>query len=178
MENEFQTRSTVSQMKSAAVGAAALSAVISGSINTVKYISLAREGKITPQEAIIKIAGETAASAADSAVKASGVVGAQSLLVRYGSEKAAVEILAKQSLKSLAKANAVTIGVVCTIDAIKDRYSEYFSWRCRRQSWCRVGCWRCHRVGFCGWINCNNSGVNRWRVGRGLNCGDGYAACN
>ncbi len=67
-------------MGNAAVGAAALSAVISGSINTVRYIQLAREGKISIEDATFKIVGETVASAADSAVKAASTTGLNSLI--------------------------------------------------------------------------------------------------
>jgi hypothetical protein len=120
IENTYKTQSTLQQMGNAAVGAASMSAVVSGSINTLRYIQLAREGKITRDQAVIKIVGETVAAAADSAVKASANVGVQSLIVRYGSEKAVVEILAKQGLKSMLRSNAVTVGVVCAVDAVKD----------------------------------------------------------
>ena len=107
-------------MGQAATGAAALSAVISGSINTVRYIQLAREGKITAEETTYKIIGETVASAADSAVKAASTTGLNSLMVRYGSRELAQEILAKQGLKAMLKGNAITVGVVCAVDAVKD----------------------------------------------------------
>jgi hypothetical protein len=120
IENTYKTKSTLKQMGNAAVGAAAMSAVVSGSMNTVRYIQLARDGKLTTEEATLKIIGETVAAAADSAVKASANAGVQSLLVRYGSRQAVVEVLAKQGLKSMMKSSAVTVGVVCTIEAVKD----------------------------------------------------------
>lgn len=120
IESRYQTKSTLKQMGNAAVGAAAMSAVVSGSMNTVRYIQLVREGRLTAEEATIKIVGETVAAAADSAVKASANAGVQGLMVRYGSEKAVAEVLAKQGLKSMMKSNAVTIGVVCAVDAVKD----------------------------------------------------------
>lgn len=120
IDRQYQTRSTVKQMRSAAVGAAAMSAVVTGSMNTVRYIQLAREGKITAEEATLKIVAETVASAADSAVKASANVGVQSLMVRYGSERAVTQALAKQGLKSMMRSNAVTVGVVCAVEAVKD----------------------------------------------------------
>ena len=120
IEAAYQRRSTLQQMGNAAVGAAALSAVVSGSINIFRYIHLAKEGKLTAQDATLKIVGETVAAAADSAVKASATTGVQSLMVRYGSEKAVVEVLAKQGLKSMLKTNTVTVGVVCAVDMVKD----------------------------------------------------------
>lgn len=122
-ESEYQTKSTFKQMGNAAIGAAAMSAVVSGSINTIKYVQLARDGKITAEEATIKIIGETVASAADSAIKASANTGVQSLMVRFGSEEAAMQILTNQGLKSMLKTNAVTVGVVCAIDLVKDLVS-------------------------------------------------------
>lgn len=120
IENDYQNRSTIKQMGNAALGAAAMSAIISGSVNTIRYIQMARDGAISAEEATLKIIGETVASAADSAVKASANTGVQSLIVRYGSEKAAIELLANQGLKSMLKTNAVTVGVVCAIDLVKD----------------------------------------------------------
>jgi hypothetical protein len=122
LDNNYQTRSTYSQMGRAAVGAAAMSAVVSGSINTVRYIQLAREGKISAEEATVKIVAETISSAADSAVKASANAGMNSLIARYGTEKV-IESFAKQGLQSMLRSNAVTVGVVCAVDAVKDLVS-------------------------------------------------------
>jgi hypothetical protein len=119
-ESQYQTQSTIQQVTNAATGAAALSAIVSGSVNVVKYIHMVRNGEITEEEAILKIICETASSAADSAVKAGSVVCVQSTLVRYGVETVAINSLARQSVSSLLKTNAVTIGVVCVVDAIKD----------------------------------------------------------
>lgn len=42
------------------------------------------------------------------------------MLVRYGTQQSAMQILAGQGLKSMLRTNAVTVGVVCAIDSIKD----------------------------------------------------------
>lgn len=115
-----QNSSTVAQMRNAAIGAAAMSAVISGAVNTFQCIQLVKKGRISFQEATYKIISETVSSAADSAVKASANVGIQSMMVRYGSEKAIIEVLTKQGLKSVIRTNALTIGVISTVDAVKD----------------------------------------------------------
>ncbi|MBD5416539.1 MAG: hypothetical protein HDR50_02470 [Desulfovibrio sp.] len=120
IESDYQTASTLKQMGNAAVGAAAMSAVVSGSVNTLKYIQLANSGELTAEEATVKILGETAAAAADSAVKASANAGVQSLMVRYGTEEAAMQVLAQQGMKNMLKTNAVTVGVTCAVDAVKD----------------------------------------------------------
>lgn len=119
IHDEYQTVSTIKHMKQAAVGAAAISAVAAGTLNSIMYCKLVKEGKISESEAVLKIIGETASSAADSAIKASGNVGLQSLVVRYGSKEVTKQI-AKNSVRSLARTNAVTVGVVCGIDMIKD----------------------------------------------------------
>lgn len=116
----FKRRSTMQQMARAGINAAALSAIISGTLNSLRCIQLARDGKLTVREATLMIIGETAASAADSALKASVNTGVQSLMVRYGSEQAAMQILARQGLKSMFKTSAVTAGVTCAIDLVKD----------------------------------------------------------
>jgi hypothetical protein len=120
LEQDYQSKSTMRQMGQAAVGAAAMSAVVSGSINTVRYIQMARDGQISSAEATQKIVVETIASAADSALKASANAGVQSLMVRYGAEQAVIASLAKQGLGAMMRTNAVTVGVVCAIDAVKD----------------------------------------------------------
>lgn len=123
LESSYKTKSTIKQASRAAMGAAAMSAVVSGAVNTVRYVQMAREGKISAEDAAIKIMAETASAAADSAVKAGAVVTTQSLLVRSGVEKVAVGTLAQQGLRSLTRTNAVTVGVTCAIDAVKDLVS-------------------------------------------------------
>lgn len=120
VENQYKTDSTFQQMGNAAVGAASMSAIVSGSLNTVKYIQQVQNGEISGDEAVVKIVGETVASAADSAVKASANAGVQSLMVRYGSKEAAMQVLAKQGVQSMLKTNAVTMGVSCAVDMVKD----------------------------------------------------------
>ncbi len=119
LENKYQTKSTMQQMKKAAKGAATISAIMSGTYNTVLYCKMVKDGKMTEEEAVYKIISETASSAADSAVKASAVTGSQSLIVRYGTKKL-VKKLTEQSLKGMMKSNVVTIGVICAVDAVKD----------------------------------------------------------
>ena len=117
-----QTASTLDSMGRAAAGAAAISAVASGALNTLSCLRQVRDGRMAESDAVLKIMGETAASAADSALKAAAATGAESALVRYGSREAA-KSLARQGLRGLARTNAVTVGVVCAIDAIKDLVS-------------------------------------------------------
>lgn len=119
VEDRYKTASTLTKMQEAAAGAAAMSAIIAGTINIFTNVRLVREGKLEPSEAAIRIAAETAASAADSALKAAATTGAHSLLVRYGSQEL-VRKLAGQGAAALVRSNAVSVAVVCTIDLIKD----------------------------------------------------------
>lgn len=120
LDSKYQSQSTFQQMGKAAAGAAAFTAVASGVMNTVTYIQMAREGKISSEDAVLKILGETASSAADSAVKASLQVGVNSYLTRSASREVATTILAKQGMGSMLRSNAVTVGVVCAVDCVKD----------------------------------------------------------
>ncbi|MDM8515543.1 hypothetical protein QUF76_05030 [Desulfobacterales bacterium HSG16] len=119
MENRYQTKSTLQQMGKAAVGAASISAIISGTYNTVRYCKLVRDGKMSQEIAVCKIIAETASSASDSAIKASAVAGSHSLIVRYGS-KELVKNMTKQGLKGMIRSNVVSVGVICAIDTVKD----------------------------------------------------------
>lgn len=119
IENKYQTQSTINQMKTAAIGAASMAAITTGVFNTVRYCQMAKEGKITQEEAVYKIISETASASTDSAVKASATVGTHSLIVRYGS-KELVSKMTEQSLKGMMRSNIVTVGVISSIEAIKD----------------------------------------------------------
>ncbi|WP_027188744.1 hypothetical protein [Desulfovibrio cuneatus] len=120
VQNEFQTRSTFQQMGKAATGAAAMSAVVCGAVNITRYMRQVNCGEISSDEAVCKIVTETVCSAADSAVKAGANVGVQSLMVRYGAEKVVINALAKQGMGAMMRTGAITAGVVCAVDAVKD----------------------------------------------------------
>lgn len=119
IHDEYQTASTLKQMRSAAVGAAAISAISSGVINSMTYINKVRNGEMTETEAARAITVETVCSAADSAVKASATAGTHSMIIRYGSKELQKKIAA-QGLKGMMRSNVVTVGVVCAVDAVKD----------------------------------------------------------
>lgn len=119
VRGKYQTQSTIKHMGKAAIGAAASSAIFSGVYNIYHYISLVQQGKISEDEAVIKIVGETVSSAADSAIKAAANTGIQSMVVRYGT-KEIVSQAAKSGFKNMFKTNAVTTAVICSIDMAKD----------------------------------------------------------
>jgi hypothetical protein len=121
--DDYQTASTLNNMKQAAVNAAAISAVASGVFNTFTYVKMAAEGKISEKEAVIKICSETLSSAADSAFKCAANSGIQSCLVRYAGDEVAkgvVSGLAANSTSMLLRTNILTVGVICGVDLVKD----------------------------------------------------------
>ncbi|MBB4284972.1 GlsB/YeaQ/YmgE family stress response membrane protein [Roseospira goensis] len=115
----YKTKSTLYQMKRSAASAAALSAIIVGTVNCSRYLKLVKDGKITTQEAVVKITGETAAASAASAINAAAVTGVHSTLVRVTGQQA-VAPLARQTLGVMFRSNMVTVGAVCAVDAVKD----------------------------------------------------------
>lgn len=126
VRSHYQTASTLQQMGSAAVNAAALSAVISGVANSLVYLTQAYQGKMSYTDASYKIMGEMSASAADSAIKAAAASGVQSLLVRYGTEEFAADALAHYGFQEfLSNGTLVSTSVGCGINLIKDLCSLY-----------------------------------------------------
>lgn len=119
LQSKYKTQSTLQNMGKAAAGAAAMSAVVAGTVNIVNYVSLVRSGKLDASEAAIRIAAETAASAADSAIKAAATTGLQSLVIRQGSRELARK-MASQSVGALMRSNVISVAAVCAIDGIKD----------------------------------------------------------
>lgn len=120
IEADSKTSSTMQQMGNAAAGAAAMAAILSGSMSVVRYARMAANNEISGKDATIRIICEVAAAAGDSAIKAAAIAGAHSLLARYATRQTTVEIMARQGLKNLLRGNIVTIGVVNVIDALKD----------------------------------------------------------
>ena len=120
---EYLSNSTFKHMKQAAKGAAAISALVSGSFNIMHCCQMVRNGKISEKEAIVKIIAETSTSALDSAIKASSNVGIQSILVRASSPNGTNSIATNLVRKLGARTNIITVGVVCGIDLIKDTVS-------------------------------------------------------
>lgn len=120
LENDVMNKSTGKKMTDAGLKAGAATAISTGVKCTLRYIQMVNRGEITKEEATLKIVCETAAAAADSAVKAASISCANSMLERYGSETVLKQALATQSLNSMLKSNTVTVGVTCAVEAVKD----------------------------------------------------------
>lgn len=82
-------------------GAAAMSAIIGGTANSLEYLEKVRNGEMSGKDAVIKIVGETVASAADSALKAAGETGRKIIIEKYGSEENALKAFAEQGMQIL-----------------------------------------------------------------------------
>lgn len=118
--DQYRTQSTFQQMGKAAVGAATITAVSAGVYNTLIYVRAVREGRMSADEAAIKIVAETGASAADCALKASVNTGVQSTMVRYGGQKALQTTLMRSTAGGLMRTSAVTVAVIGAIDLAKN----------------------------------------------------------
>jgi uncharacterized membrane protein len=106
-------------MGKAAKGAAAIAAVTAGVYNTIRYTRAVCDGRMTVDEAALKIVAETGAAATDCAVKAAANTGIQSLIVRYGGQKAADAVLLK-SFGGMMKTSAITTAVIASVDLAKN----------------------------------------------------------
>ncbi len=110
----YMDRSTLQQMGMAAAGAAAISAIIAGTLSTAQYLKLVKEGKITRAEAVRGIIKTTAVASADSALKAAAAAGAVSVVTRL-----APQLVAQQAMKGMLVRGGVGGAAICAIDAIE-----------------------------------------------------------
>jgi hypothetical protein len=113
-QDNFMDQSTLQQMQKAAVGAVAISAVIVGTLSTMQYLKLVKEGKITKGEAVKGIIKTTAAASADSALKAAAATGAVSVVT-----KLVPEIVAQQAVKGMLVRGGIAGVAICAVDAIE-----------------------------------------------------------
>ena len=111
LQNEYKTKSTLQNMGKAAIGAAAISTVIAGTINTFQYLKLVKEGKISEEEALKGILTNTAIAAGDSALKAAAATGAVSTTARF------FPSLFSSTLASSATTGGVAGATICIVDA-------------------------------------------------------------
>ncbi len=108
------TRSTLQQMQKAAGSAAAISAVIAGTYNTLHCLQLVRQGRMSGEDAVYSIVKQTALASADSALKAAAATGAVSLTTRV-----AAGTVAQQAMRGMLTRTAVAGTAVCMVDVIQ-----------------------------------------------------------
>lgn len=113
-QDEYMTKSTIHQMQRAAASAAGIAAIMAGTLNTIQYLRLVREGKITTSEAIVGIVKNTATTAADSALKAGVAAGAVSVATRLSAET-----VAAQAVSSMVGKSGIAGAAVCAVDLIE-----------------------------------------------------------
>lgn len=113
-QRRYKTASTVQKMSGAASSAAAISAIMSGTLNTIQYLRLVREGKIDRDVAVKGIVRNTATASADSALKAAAATGAVSVVTDLSAGT-----VAQQAFSGMAGTTVVAGGAICTVDAIE-----------------------------------------------------------
>lgn len=113
-QSGYMTKSTVRQMQGAAASAAGIAAIIAGTLNTIQYLQLVREGKITKSDAVIGIVKNTAVTASDSALKAGLAAGAVSVATRLS-----VDTVAAQAVNSMVGKSGIAGAAVCAVDLIE-----------------------------------------------------------
>jgi hypothetical protein len=116
-QNGYMTKSTIQQIRRASAGAAGIAAIMAGTINTVQYLRLVREGKITPGQAIGGIIKNTAVASADSALKAAVATGAVSVITRVSAVSA--NTVAKQAVNSMLGRSGIAGAGICAVDLIE-----------------------------------------------------------
>ena len=114
IQNGYKVKSTIQQTAKAAVGAAAVTTVIAGTINTINCLEKVKRGKMDVADAIKYILKNTAIAATDSAVKAAGATAAVSLATR------ALPNLFKGSMLTTGLATGMMGGTaICAIDVVE-----------------------------------------------------------
>jgi len=113
-QDGYMTKSTIQQMQRAAASAAGIAAIMAGTLNTVRYLQLVREGKITTSDAVVGIIKNTSVTAADSALKAGVAAGAVSVATRLSAET-----VAAQTVSSMVGKSGIAGAAVCTVDFIE-----------------------------------------------------------
>lgn len=109
-QSDLMTKATLQQMKRAAIAGAVTTAIVAGVANTIHYLKLVKQGKLSGDEAVFRIIKSTAVASADTALKAGAATGAVSVTVRA---------LASQSFQGLLKRNAVAGAAICGVDLIQ-----------------------------------------------------------
>jgi len=113
-QDTYMDKSTLQQMGKAAAGAAAISAIIAGTLSTAQYLKLVKAGKISQADAVIGIVKNTAVASADSALKAAAAAGAVSVVTRL-----APQLVAQQAMKGMLVRSGVGGAAICAVDAIQ-----------------------------------------------------------
>jgi len=111
IQDKYKTASTLQQSAKAAAGAAVVTTVIAGTINTVNCLNKVNKGQMSPAEAVKYILKNTAIAASDSALKAAGATAAVSITAR-----SLPQLFSGTALQTNFATGAVGGAAVCAID--------------------------------------------------------------
>ena len=114
IQNSYKNRSTLQQTAKAATGAAVVTTVIAGTINTVSCLRKVQAGQMTPADAMKYILTNTAIAASDSALKAAGATAAVSITAR-----SLPELFTGSALNANLATGAVGGAAVCAVDLVE-----------------------------------------------------------
>lgn len=112
--NEYQDLSTWQQATKAAKTAAIASAVVAGTLNSVAYLKLVREGKISEKDAVLGIIQNTGLAALDAGVKAGAATAAVSTAIRHFPQLFG-DTLFRQSMTT----GAISGATICAVDLVQ-----------------------------------------------------------
>lgn len=114
IQDAYKSKSTLQQTAKAAAGAAVVTTVIAGTINTISCLSKVQKGQMTTSDAMKYILKNTAIAASDSALKAAGATAAVSLTART-----IPELFTGNVLQMNLTTGAVGGATVCAIDLVE-----------------------------------------------------------
>lgn len=114
IQDSYKNKSTIQQTAKAAAGAAIVTTVIAGTINTVSCLRKVQSGQMSPSDAMKYILKNTAIAASDSALKAAGATAAVSITTR-----AIPNLFTGSVLQTNLATGAVGGAAVCAIDLVE-----------------------------------------------------------
>ena len=114
IQDSYKTKSTIQQTAKAAAGAAVVTTVIAGTINTISCLNKVQKGQMTTSDAMKYILKNTAIAASDSALKAAGATAAVSITART-----IPELFTGNVLQMNLTTGAVSGATVCAIDLVE-----------------------------------------------------------
>ncbi len=114
IQNKYKTASTLQQSAKAAAGAAVVTSVIAGTINTVSCLDKVQKGLMSQGDAVKYILKNTAIAASDSALKAAGATAAVSLTART-----LPQLFTGTALQANFATGAVGGAAICAIDLVE-----------------------------------------------------------
>ncbi|MEY4977753.1 MAG: hypothetical protein RLZZ352_23 [Pseudomonadota bacterium] len=114
MQEGYLNKATVQQSLRAASSAAVITTVTAGCINTFQNIKLVRDGKLSAEEAALRILRDTAIAAGDSALKAGAATASVSLAAR-----SLPSLFSGSAFQTSLASGAIAGTTVCAVDLVQ-----------------------------------------------------------